>query len=61
VKVALGSAFDVVKCRLWVDAVKKKWPNVIVFPIGERFGLKVILVLMGVTAWPANDRSADAI
>jgi hypothetical protein len=34
---------------------------VIGFPIGERFGLKVILVVMGVTAWPANDRSADAI
>ena len=60
VKVALGSAFDVVKCRLWGDAVEK-WPNVIGFPIGERFGLRVILVLMGVTAGPANDRSADAI
>jgi hypothetical protein len=42
------------------DAVEK-WPNVIGFPIGERFGLRVILVLMGVTAGPANDRSADAI
>jgi hypothetical protein len=31
------------------DAVEK-WPNVIGFPIGGRFGLKVILVLMGVTA-----------
>jgi hypothetical protein len=47
-------------CRRWVDAVEK-WPNVIGFPIGERFGLRVILVLMGVTAGPANDRSADAI
>jgi hypothetical protein len=47
-------------CRFGADAVEK-WPNVIGFPIGERFGLRVILVLMGVTAGPANDRSADAI
>jgi hypothetical protein len=45
---------------LLADAVEK-WPNVIGFPVGERFGLKMILVLMDVTAWPANDRSADAI
>jgi hypothetical protein len=38
---------------VWVDAVEK-WPSVIGFPIGNCFGVKVILVLMGVTAWPAN-------
>jgi hypothetical protein len=35
--------------------------SVIGFPIGKRFGLNVILVLMGVIALPANVRSADAI